>query len=131
MYMCNCLLSLSIYFQSYNSFPPVSIYCAYCLFMYVHFSCCPLRALNWSINWIVTTIWKLIWNKLSITFYPSNCKGIAKKYFIAILQNTHSNPFYQLRGKSKIKCFEIWNYMVRFRKKWSHLLYGKIVSFLL
>ena len=45
-------LSLSIYFQSYNSFPPVSIYCAYCLFMYVQISCCPLRALNWSINWI-------------------------------------------------------------------------------
>ena len=28
------------------------IYCAYCLFMYVQFSWCPLRALNWSINWI-------------------------------------------------------------------------------
>ena len=42
----------TIYFQSYNSFPPMSIYCAYCLFMYVQFSCCPLRALNWSINWI-------------------------------------------------------------------------------
>ena len=55
IYKCTCVckcLSLSIYFQSYNSFPPVSIYCAYCLFMYVQISCCPLRALNWSINWI-------------------------------------------------------------------------------
>ena len=55
IYKCTCVckcLSLSIYFQSYNSFPPVSIYCAYYLFMYVQFSCCPLRALNWSINWI-------------------------------------------------------------------------------
>ena len=34
----------------YISFSPVSIYCSYCLFIYVQFSCCPLRALNWSIN---------------------------------------------------------------------------------
>ena len=55
IYKCTCVckcLSLSIYFQAYNSFSPVSIYCAYCLFIYVKFSCCPLRALNWSINWI-------------------------------------------------------------------------------
>ena len=62
--MCKCLLSLSIYFQSYNSFPPVSIYCAYCLFMYVQFSCCPLRALNWSINWI-----ELNWIEFSTLYH--------------------------------------------------------------
>ena len=44
--------SVYIYFQLYNSFPPVSIYSAYCLFIYVQLSCCPLRVLNWSINWI-------------------------------------------------------------------------------
>ena len=42
--LCNCL-SLSIYFQSDNSFPPVSIYCAYCFFIYVHFPVAPLGPL--------------------------------------------------------------------------------------
>ena len=53
IYKCTCVckcLSLSIYFQSDNSFPPVSIYCAYCLFICVQISCCPLRALYWSVN---------------------------------------------------------------------------------
>ena len=51
---CSQIISfcIGLYFQSYNSFSPVSIYCAYCLFIFVQFSCCPLRALNWSINWI-------------------------------------------------------------------------------
>ena len=77
IYKCTCVckcLSLSIYFQPYNSFPPVSIYCAYYLFMYVQFSCCPLRALNWSINWI-----ELNWIELKI--HVQAIKYSVKFYF--------------------------------------------------
>ena len=72
IYKCTCVckcLSLSIYFQSYNSFPPVSIYCAYCLFIYIQFSCCPLKALNWSI-WIQLNCFIFyacnLWNSINL-----------------------------------------------------------------
>ena len=41
------------------------------IFMYVQFSCCPLRALNWSINWI-----ELNWIELNII-----CKHYQKVIF--------------------------------------------------
>ena len=43
VYKCLSLSILSI-IQLFSS----CVYCAYCLFIYVKFSCCPLRALNWS-----------------------------------------------------------------------------------
>ena len=47
-----------------------NIYCAYCLFIYVQFSCCPLRALNWSINWIeLNWIEYCMWNSRTMDVY--------------------------------------------------------------
>ena len=107
IYKCTCVCkcwSLSIYFQSYNSFPPVSIYCAYCLFMYVQFSCCALRALNWSINWI-----ELNW----IELYSLKCKNCRTKFWSTSIQfqtKKYLNCIYSKKGRMMLCRFFFFNF---------------------